>query len=132
MDKNKTNKKELLKLIPEILADEKTTVSDFIEFLEKTLDKMKNNGNKEKKKLSEEEAEELLRSAKAVVKTEAPAVLIAGCEDGEGSLEEMVAFAKGSKKDVLALLGVAVYRVLKEIDVKAAEFCKALEKLEKV
>jgi hypothetical protein len=132
MDKNKTDKKELLKLITEILTDEKTTVSDFIGILEKTLDKVKNNGNEEKKKLSEEEAEELLRAAGTVVKTEAPALLIAGCEDGKGSLEEMVVFAKGAKKDLIPLLGVGVYRVLKETGFKAAEFCKALEKLEKI
>lgn len=126
MDKDKTNKKKLLELITKILMDENTTVSDFIKRIEKAFDKLK----KEKRSLTDEEIEELLRIAKVVAHSKTPAMFIAGCVDDNDELKELVAFAQGTENDIIPLLGSAVYKVLKDSGIPAKEFFKAIEMLE--
>lgn len=131
MDKNKTDKKELLDLITKILADEDMTAPMFVSLLEKAFDRLKKEyANKELP--SEEKVKEMTRVVKKVLdSTNVPSIVIAGCEDGNGGVDELAMFASGETQDILSLLGMAVLETLKNTGVELRVFTKALESTDK-
>lgn len=128
---DKSYKEKILKLLTELLNDDNTTVSAFIDKVEKVFKKIQKETEEKNKdklpRLSEKDQEMVVKTVEKVAKSKNAALVIAANEDDEESIDQIVVFGQGHRESIFPLLVLSTIKLLKETHTPLEAFAKTLK-----
>lgn len=128
---DKSHKEKLLKLLTDLLNDDNTTVSAFIEKVEEVFKKIQKEIEEKNKdelpRLSEKDQETVVKTVEKVAKSKNAALVVAASEDENEDIDQIVVFGQGARESIFPLLALSTIKLLKETHTPLDAFVKTLK-----